>query len=205
MAILLSNATGKTVETNRDTLARLARDKGHTIAFPKHPHYTEVLLNSRPIGKLFDSHEKAIAYLSSLVRTAPGHIAGKAARGVRRLSATKKNPGSVDWRAIGKAGVVDKGKFFATKDGRLITWGSRDAGAAQRTLKAAAKKNPGPMKTFRVSFTGRMKGAIGKFYRIRDTVKATDPEAAVLALYEKYDHISQPMVNGKKVGAWAKV
>lgn len=45
-----------------------------------------------------------------------------------------------------------------------------------------------------VSFIGRLKGAIGIFYKITDTVQATDEKAAILALYDKYEHIHQPKV-----------
>lgn len=91
MAILLLNS-GKTGETNKATLKRLARDKGDTIAFTKRPHFEDVLLNNKAIGRLFDSHEKAIAYLSSTARTAPRHIAGKAVRSRSKVRAAKRNP-----------------------------------------------------------------------------------------------------------------
>ena len=47
------------------------------------------------------------------------------------------------------------------------------------------------MHTYKISFTGRLKGAIGIFYKITDTVRATDEKAATLALYDKYEHIHQ--------------
>ena len=50
------------------------------------------------------------------------------------------------------------------------------------------------MHTYKISFTGHLKGAIGIFYKITDTVQATDEKAAILALYDKYDHIHHPKV-----------
>jgi len=50
------------------------------------------------------------------------------------------------------------------------------------------------MNTYKISFTGRLTGSIGKVYRITDTVQATDEKAAILALYDKYEHIHQPKV-----------
>lgn len=92
MAILLSNS-GKTVETNKATLQRLARENGDAITFTKRPHFEDVLLNHRPVGRLFESHEKTIAYLASIARTAGAPHSGRAARGIRRLNRTaRKNP-----------------------------------------------------------------------------------------------------------------
>lgn len=48
------------------------------------------------------------------------------------------------------------------------------------------------MKTYYVSFTGRLKNALGICYHISDTVQAVDEQAALLALYDKYEHISFP-------------
>ena len=50
------------------------------------------------------------------------------------------------------------------------------------------------LNTYKISFTGRLKGAIGIFYPITDKVQATDEKAAILALYDKYEHISNPKV-----------
>jgi len=44
-------------------------------------------------------------------------------------------------------------------------------------------------KTFRVEFTGRVLGAIGIFCRYYETVTAADKEKAVLALYDRFEHI----------------
>jgi len=38
-------------------------------------------------------------------------------------------------------------------------------------------------------FTGRKLNAIGSFYPIQTTIEADDPEAAWLALYERFEHI----------------
>jgi hypothetical protein len=50
------------------------------------------------------------------------------------------------------------------------------------------------MNTYKISFTGRLKGAIGIFYKISDTVQAEDEKAAILKLYDKYDSVHQPKV-----------
>jgi len=50
------------------------------------------------------------------------------------------------------------------------------------------------MKKFKVSFTGRLIGAIGIFYKIRTEVempKESAPEQIKLKLYDKYEHISE--------------
>ena len=47
------------------------------------------------------------------------------------------------------------------------------------------------MKKYKISFIGRLAGAIGKTYRIRTTIEANSPEEAKFKLYEKYEHISQ--------------
>lgn len=47
------------------------------------------------------------------------------------------------------------------------------------------------MKTFKLSFIGRKKGAIGVFFKIREKVIAENLEAAILKLYDKYEHITQ--------------
>ena len=46
------------------------------------------------------------------------------------------------------------------------------------------------MKTYRAEFEGRKSGAIGITYHITDTVKGETPGAAMLALYDNYEHIS---------------
>ncbi len=46
------------------------------------------------------------------------------------------------------------------------------------------------MTTYTATFVGRTKGAIGIFYRINTTVTADNPEAARLALYDRFEHIT---------------
>lgn len=46
------------------------------------------------------------------------------------------------------------------------------------------------MKTYIAEFNGRLKNAIGITYKIVDKVQAENEEKALLALYEKYEHIS---------------
>jgi hypothetical protein len=46
------------------------------------------------------------------------------------------------------------------------------------------------MQTFHLSFTARLVGAIGSFQSFTEMVKAESFEAAKLALYDKYEHIS---------------
>lgn len=47
------------------------------------------------------------------------------------------------------------------------------------------------MKTYNITFIGRLSGAIGLIYKIKENnVKAMDKEKAVLKLYDKYDDIS---------------
>lgn len=45
------------------------------------------------------------------------------------------------------------------------------------------------MKTYRITFSGRKIGAIGTFSTYRDTVEAENEEAAILKLYDTYEHI----------------
>lgn len=54
------------------------------------------------------------------------------------------------------------------------------------------------MKTFKISFTGRKLGAIGKFYSFAEKVQAENEEAAILKLYDNYEHLSIKTINGKK-------
>ncbi len=42
-----------------------------------------------------------------------------------------------------------------------------------------------------IEFYGCTKGAIGRFYTIRDSVEAETKEKAILKLYDKYEHIQQ--------------
>jgi len=50
------------------------------------------------------------------------------------------------------------------------------------------------MNKYKITFTGRLIGAIGIFYKITDTVQAANEKDAILALYNKYEHIHQPKV-----------
>ena len=47
------------------------------------------------------------------------------------------------------------------------------------------------MYKFTIEFYGRIKGSIGIFYTIRDSVEAETKEEAILKLYDKYEHIQQ--------------
>lgn len=42
---------------------------------------------------------------------------------------------------------------------------------------------------FKITFIGRLAGAIGITYRIVETVEAENDKKAVLKLYEKFEHI----------------
>ncbi len=46
------------------------------------------------------------------------------------------------------------------------------------------------MKTYNVKFHGRTKNALGICYWIEATVQAVDEKAALIALYDKYEHVS---------------
>ena len=46
-----------------------------------------------------------------------------------------------------------------------------------------------PQKTYTITFRGRTVGAIGIFYTIKETVTALSEKAAVLSLYDRYEHI----------------
>jgi len=91
MAILLSIASGRTVETNKATLQRLARDKGDRVTFNAQKGFEDVLLNGKAIGRLFDSHEKAIQYLANLDRLAGGL---RSARTKGKPRTARRNPGT---------------------------------------------------------------------------------------------------------------
>ena len=45
------------------------------------------------------------------------------------------------------------------------------------------------MNKYQISFIGRTKGACGIRYGITATVEAENEDKAVLALYEKYEHV----------------
>jgi predicted negative regulator of RcsB-dependent stress response len=46
------------------------------------------------------------------------------------------------------------------------------------------------MKKFKLSFTARLIGAIGKLQKFTETVEAENLEAAKFKLYKKYEHIT---------------
>ena len=48
------------------------------------------------------------------------------------------------------------------------------------------------MYTYNIRFTGKKLGAIGAMEQFSEEVEAADEKAAILKLYEKYDHISMP-------------
>jgi len=50
------------------------------------------------------------------------------------------------------------------------------------------------MNNYKITFNGREKNAIGITYEITATVEAEDEQAALLKLYDKYEHISLPQV-----------
>jgi hypothetical protein len=50
------------------------------------------------------------------------------------------------------------------------------------------------MKTYHITFVGRQKSAIGVSCAFTETVQAANEEAAILKLYDKYDHIQQPSI-----------
>lgn len=54
------------------------------------------------------------------------------------------------------------------------------------------------MTTYKLTFEARTKGAIGKFSKFSRTVKAADFKAAVLSLYNEFDHVHIRTVNGLK-------
>jgi hypothetical protein len=45
------------------------------------------------------------------------------------------------------------------------------------------------MKLFRIIFNGKKRDAIGSFYSFVEYIKGEDEKAAILRLYELYDHI----------------
>lgn len=148
MAILLLNS-GKTGETNRATLQRLANDRGDKIAFQQAPHFTHVMLNSKVVGKLFDSHEKAIAYLSSIKRTAPAEHADRASKSLKRLGAAKRNPGATyfvveddnfgdDWRVFY---TLAEAQAFVTKAAGEIEYDGTPAQQAKTRAALIANAN----------------------------------------------------------------
>jgi hypothetical protein len=46
------------------------------------------------------------------------------------------------------------------------------------------------MKTYKLRFLGRNKGAIGTIYKITTEVEANSLDGAVLKLYDQFEHIS---------------
>ena len=57
---------------------------------------------------------------------------------------------------------------------------------------------------YKASFIGREINAIGITYHIIETVSAENREKAILALYEKYDHISNLTIKCSK-GDWYEI
>jgi hypothetical protein len=55
------------------------------------------------------------------------------------------------------------------------------------------------MKNFKIQFTGKQKNAIGKSYKITETVEAENIDNAKLKLYDNYEHIHVLKVNNKVV------
>lgn len=55
------------------------------------------------------------------------------------------------------------------------------------------------MKTYTIRFKGCIKGSIGKLKGFTVKVQAENEQEAVLKLYDHYDHINQPMINGKLI------
>lgn len=55
------------------------------------------------------------------------------------------------------------------------------------------------MKEYTISFTGRLKDAIGVVYKITASVEAQTEKDAILKLYDKYEHILQPKVKKIKI------
>lgn len=54
------------------------------------------------------------------------------------------------------------------------------------------------MKEFKVTFNGRLNGAIGTTYPITETIKADSVELAKLACYEKYELLSEFKILSEK-------
>jgi hypothetical protein len=50
------------------------------------------------------------------------------------------------------------------------------------------------MKTFRITFKGRTKGAIGISYMMTDVFQGDTQKGAELSMYDKYEHIMQKLV-----------
>jgi hypothetical protein len=50
------------------------------------------------------------------------------------------------------------------------------------------------MKTYCIAFFGRLRGAIGVSCAFTKTIQATNEEAAILKMYDEYDHIQQPSI-----------
>ena len=57
-------------------------------------------------------------------------------------------------------------------------------------MKKFSKDQKNIMITYKAKFVGRTVGAIGIKYEITTTVTAENKEAAHLALYDRFDHIS---------------
>jgi len=55
------------------------------------------------------------------------------------------------------------------------------------------------MEKYKITFTARIMNAIGKLSKFTRTVEAENEQAAVLKLYEQFDHVHSPKINGKRV------
>lgn len=57
------------------------------------------------------------------------------------------------------------------------------------------------MNTYTIRFIGRKIHAIGEFYPCTATRTAENVDAAILALYDEYDHVQQPKIISFKEGS----
>ena len=56
------------------------------------------------------------------------------------------------------------------------------------------------MKRYLITFRGRRLGALGVFYQITTHRSVLNPEGAVLALTDEYEHIADPVVTDVETG-----
>lgn len=82
--------------------------------------------------------------------------------------------------------------------GKLFDKGIYPVENMQQCIGVEFTDNNTDINRYKISFTGRLKGAIGIFYKITDTVQAANENDAILALYDKYEHIHQPIVKQTK-------
>lgn len=78
-------------------------------------------------------------------------------------------------------------QFSVSASGQTVKLG-RDVGQTRRD----------PDHTYNATFTGRTRGAIGKFYKITTTVVAKDVHHATVKLYEKYEHLANLKLTKKR-------